>query len=152
MMGCMVYCYTSVTIFRSSAQVCPINATMPKRAHSADSHRAGGFASSSSADSHRAVDISPDTVQTAKELRTYTKAWSMSHDGPFGGKWEMTKIVLDCQNRTVREIWQQTRKGYKGTGKGNNGKEDKKGEMDKNDKKDRKGALSPKVDPKVRKR
>ena len=70
----------------------------------------------------------------------YTKTWTMSYDGPFGGKWEMSKIVLDVQNRTVREIWQQTRKGYRGTGKDNNGKKDKKGENDKNDKEDRKGA------------
>ena len=30
--------------------------------HSADSHRAGGLTSCSSADSHRAVDVSPDTT------------------------------------------------------------------------------------------
>ena len=30
--------------------------------HSADSHRAGGLASCSSADSHRAVDVSLDTM------------------------------------------------------------------------------------------
>ena len=30
--------------------------------HSADSHRAGGLVSCSSADSHRAVDVSPDTM------------------------------------------------------------------------------------------
>ena len=50
-------------------KVCPINAAMPKRvlepvSHSADSHRAGGFASCSSADSHRADDVSPDTMVT----------------------------------------------------------------------------------------
>ena len=32
--------------------------------HSADSHRAGGLASCSSADSHRADDVSPDTMVT----------------------------------------------------------------------------------------
>ena len=30
--------------------------------HSADSHRAGGLTSCSSADSHHAVDVSPDTT------------------------------------------------------------------------------------------
>ena len=69
----------------------------------------------------------------------------MSYDGPFGGKWEMTKIVLDCQNRTVREFWQQTRKGYRGTGKDNCAKKDKKGENDKNYKKDTKGTPNPKA-------
>ena len=39
---------------------------MPKRSfHSADSHRAGGFASCSSADSRRAVDTSALTVVAA---------------------------------------------------------------------------------------